>query len=190
MLWHFKPPLCVLISSQPRLQADLILATRLLSLFSLPTAASLHQYCPQYTSVFVRISVCLRAHIGTHLYSKTPTVWLTSVASHSQNSMARGLGRWVWVSVTSCVCVCVYKERVRTSFSAQHAQWLLWRSGLWLQGDTAGWDAASGPGRRDVFELEEAAFSVLSVADKHTQRRISDVGCCMAGATGLPQWNW
>lgn len=111
-------------------------------------------------------SVCLLfISMCTHVYCNTPTVWLTAVASHSQNSRSRGWGWQTWVSVSRCACIC--KERVRTSSPVLHAQWLLGRSGMLLEWHKAGCDAASGQGRRreggsswkEAFSVHPVTFS-------------------------------
>lgn len=135
-----------------------------------PISNAAAYHCPHYTQLPPCISIVLRAWPRTHVFSNTASVWLTSVASLSQNSSRVGGRGWrALVSVTLSVCIC--KERVRTSSPEPHAQWLLGQSGLTPERHTAGSDAASGPGGR--LEPEEAAFSAHSVAVKRIYVRVS-----------------
>lgn len=41
-----------------------------------------------------------------------------------------------------------------------------------------------------MFELEEAAFSLHSAADKTSSHKVSDAGSFTVGPTGLPPTSW
>lgn len=90
-----------------------------------------HNYL--FTSALSSTYTHFCAHFLHMCILNTVTLWLTAVASHSQNSRARG---GVDRRGSASLAVCIYKERVRTSSLALRTQWLLGQSALWLWGDT------------------------------------------------------
>lgn len=197
--WHVRPPQPLLISPQPRLQADpppindaaafILLTTHCCLLASVLSSA--HKRLCVHPCLFTCVRwwhTCVfqkRRQCDSHLWRH-----ILKIAVPQDD----GGGR-VWRGSVS-LGVCVYKERVRTSSPAPCAQWLQWRSGLWLRSDPQqGVMLTSGSRRREGGRerKELRGFSVHSAAVTPAHvgfQSNSWCGLLHGWCSGFPSGNW